>query len=212
MGNLSNKIILGLLTLTLLSTGGAFGAWVYSGMAPNPTNQDVGINIEDWYYNFTPEEGDPDYNPEENHDTLLQQIISDTKGINGSGSSLLNAVINSRFSEGYEDVTSNAHVTGGNLKNQFDFNTSFGKLDFLINFADPNRYEIYTYSSSVHNMDVGDLIEVYKTYAVLKDGKYVLSGGYKGYAPVAKYDGKTQGNKNMTINELKWKEGEIPTT
>ena len=52
MGKLSNKIILGLLTLTLLSTGGAFGAWVYSGMAPNPTNQDVGINIEDWYYKY----------------------------------------------------------------------------------------------------------------------------------------------------------------
>ena len=211
MGRLSNKIILGLLTLTLLSTGGAFGAWVYSGMAPNPTNQDVGINIEDWYYNFTPSEGDPDYNPQENHDTLLQQIISETKGINGSASSLLNSAINGRKPD-YEDVTSNAHVTGGNLKNQFDFNTSFGKLDFLINFRDPNRYEIYTYSSSVQNMDVGDLIEVYQTYAVLKDGKYVLSGGYKGYAPVAKYDGKTQGNKNMTIDESRWDEGEIPTT
>lgn len=213
MGRLSNKIILGLLTLAFLSTGGAFGAWVYSGMAPNPTNQDVGINIEDWYYNFTPSEGDPDYNPEENHDALLQQIISETKGLNGGENSLLNKVIKERYDPEEEifDVTSNAHVTGGNLKNQFDFSTSFGKLDFLINFQDPNRYEIYTYSSSVQNMDVGELIEVYRTYAVLKEGRYVLSGGDKGYAPVAEYDGKTQGNNNMAIDESKWLPGEIPT-
>ena len=195
----STKVILPLLLLSsLLSVSGVCALWEYS--RGTVDNQYVYFQheITDFYY---PENLPTDDVNELDHSNLLELIISFSEGLNAPNS-LLSKAIEDRKGD-YNDVSSNQQVSGGNLKNTFSNVEGCENVGFLIYFDSETQYSIYTFDNA-QTTTTGIYIETYKTLAILKEGTWVLSGGYKGEAEVCKYDGKTNGPYKNTIYAPSW--------
>ncbi|MBE6142830.1 MAG: hypothetical protein E7177_02430 [Erysipelotrichaceae bacterium] len=189
------------IVLSILSVGSVYAMFTYATKTPDSKINQYTMGITDFYY----KENVPDDDQQEvSHNTLLQTIVSDTDGINNPNSLLSNALEN-RLDDNKDNVGSNQQVSGGNLKNKFSNIDGFEYVGFLIYFKSDTEYYIYTYDNR-ETTSTGELIETYMTKAILKEGKWVLQGGYQGTARVIKYDGNTNGPYKNTIDWQTWKE------
>ena len=173
---------------------GVSALWEYAANIVNPTSVQHFLGMEEFYY----AENVPD-DEEENlsHNNLLVKIVDVTDGLNNPNS-LLSKALKERFEE-YDNVSSNQQVSGGNLRNKFAEVDGYEYVGFLIVYKSDDHYEIYTYD----NRDAVKLnisVPTYLTNVYLRDGKWVLSGGYEGTAVSVVYDGKTNGPYKNTIN------------
>ena len=189
------------LLLIILSVGGVYATFEYSRAAPTIQENNFQYGIEDFYY---AENLPSDEKGELYHGGLLEKIISNTEGINNPNSLLSNA-IETRKEDYKNNVSSNQQVSGGNLKNTFSTVEGFEYVGFLLVFDSETQYSIYTFDNRL-TQKRGDEIEAYKTYAILKEGVWVLYGGYKGVATVDVYDGKTNGPYKNTIAPASWRQ------
>ena len=104
-----------------------------------------------------------------------------------------------RFKDDYDTVASNQQVSGGNLRNVFSSVDGFENVGFLIEYINDEEYYIYTYD----NRDTVKLkvsVPTFLTHVHLREGKWILSGGYEGTAISCVYDGKTNGPYKNTID------------
>lgn len=187
------------LLITTLSIGGVYATFEYARATPTIKEDNFTYSIEDFYY---PENLPTDDEGELYHGGLLELVISEDEGINNPNSLLSNA-IEARREDYKNNVSSNQQVSGGNLKNTFSTAEGFEYVGFLLVFDSDTQFSIYTYDNRLTHSK-GEEIETYKTYAILKEGKWVLYGGYKGVATVDAYDGKTNGPYKNTIAPASW--------
>lgn len=182
-------------TIMLFSIGGVFAFWEYATNTVNPTQTQQYLAMEEFYY----QENVPgDGKNELSHNALLLKIVDEDEGINNPNS-LLSKALEKRFKDGYDTVASNQQVSGGNLRNVFSSVDGFENVGFLIEYINAEEYYIYTYD----NRDTVNLrvsIPTYLTHAHMREGKWVLSGGFEGTAITCVYDGKTNGPYKNTIN------------
>lgn len=200
MKKIINKLIPLLLMVSIFSICGVYALFEYSRATADSQNYNFDQpNVADFYY---PENLPTDIEGELYHAGVLEKIVSFDEGIN-QPNSLLSKAIEDRKSDNKDNVSSNQQVSGGNLKNTFSTIEGFENVGFVIHFDSDTQYSIYTYNNNDTNT-TGVYIEVYKTYAILKDGVWVLSGGYRGEAKVVSYDGKTNGPYKRVIDPATW--------
>ena len=182
------------IAVMLGSFGGVSALWEYVGDVVNPTTMPHYLGMEEFYY----AENVPD-DEEENlsHNNLLTKIVDVTDGLNNPNS-LLSKALKERF-EDYDNVSSNQQVSGGNLRNKFAEVDGYEYVGFLIVYKSEDHYEIYTYDNR-DTVKLNISVPTYLTNVYLRNGEWVLSGGYEGTAVSVVYDGKTNGPYKNTIN------------
>ena len=189
----SIMIILG--AIMICSIGGVFALWEYAIGVVDDNVSPYQLHIEEFYY----AENVPDDEEHElSHNALLMKIVDPVEGLNNPNSLLSNAV-EKRFNGGYDNVCSSQQVTGGNLKNVFSTIEGFEYVGFLIRYISDEEYYVYTYDHR-DTSKTGATVDTYLTHLHLREGKWVLSGGYAGTAISCQYDGKTNGPYKNTIN------------
>lgn len=198
MSKMFRKLIVLFSLFSIMLIGGVNAIWMYSNLPLDPVSDNNDVTIMEFYY---PENVPDDDENQVSHNTLLQKIISFDEGLNAPNS-LLTQAVNDRKSK-YDDVSSNQQVKGGALKNVFSSVEGFEYIGFLIYFYSDTEYRIFTYDNR-HTTSVGQVIEVYMTKALYKDGQWVLSGGYQGTAVTCDYDGITNGPYKNTIDHTTW--------
>lgn len=194
-----NKAIKSFVVICVLvmvcAIGGVTAMWQYYGSVEDLTHIQQAVAIEEFYYS---ENLPDDEEGNLSHNSLLEKVVSKVEGINNSDS-LLSQAINNRLEDNHDEISSNQQVSGGNLKKVFSTVEGFEYVGFLLVYKSETEYNIYTYDNRDTDK-VGNTIVVYKTNIYLRDGVWVLSGGYEGTAEVCKYDGKTNGPYKNTIN------------
>ena len=78
------------------------------------------------------------------------------------------------------------------VKNVFSTIEGFEYVGFLICYISDEEYYVYTYDHR-DTSKIGVTVDTYLTHLHLREGKWVLSGGYAGTAISCQYDGKTNG-------------------
>lgn len=188
-----------LLLLFVVTISGVSALWNYATADPGEAKLSFRYEIEDFYY---PEDVPEDEENEESHNNLLQKIVDFEDGINNPNSLLSNA-LKDRMDDLKNNVCSNQQVSGGNLKNKFSNVDGYENVGFLIVFDSDVEYSVYTYRNQDTNR-IGDIIETYLTKVYYRNGKWILSGGWKGQAEVTRYDGKTNGSYKNVIDYKTW--------
>ncbi len=177
------------------SIGGISALWEYAANIVSPEQANQLVNIEEFYY----AENVPDDEEEElSHNALLLKVVDNVEGLNNPNS-LLSQAVKNRFEDNYDTVSSSQQVSGGNLRNVFSSIEGFQYVGFLIEYVNDEEYYIYTYDHR-DTTDLNAPVDTYLTHLHLRDGKWVLSGGFAGTAISCKYDGKTNGPYKNTIN------------
>lgn len=190
-----------LFVFALISISVVYAVWNYENIAYVSTViEPFAPSITDFYY---PENLPTDTEGELYHGGVLEKIVSADEGLNAPGSLLIDA-IETRKKEYKDSVSSSQQVKGGNLKNIFSTIEGFENVGFVIHFDSDTQYSIYTYNNKETNTE-DVYIETYKTYALLKEGTWVLAGGYKGEAIVINYDGNTSGPYKNAIDPDTWR-------
>ena len=183
--------------IALLCMGGVSASWTYTDNYVGSINSSFNVNIGDFVWQGS--EILPDDEEEElSHNALLLKIVDNVEGLNNPNS-LLSQAVKKRFEDNYDTVSSSQQVSGGNLRNVFSSIEGFQYVGFLIEYVNDEEYYIYTYD----HRDTTDLkvsVDTYLTHLHLREGKWVLSGGFAGTAISCVYDGKTNGPYKNTIN------------
>ena len=177
------------------SIGGISALWEYAENIVSPQQANQLVNIEEFYY---AENVPDDEEGELSHNALLLKVVDNVEGLNNPNS-LLSKAVQDRFEDNYDTVSSSQQVSGGNLRNVFSSIEGFEYVGFLIEYVNDEEYYIYTYDHR-DTTDLKAVVDTYLTHLHLREGKWVLSGGFAGTAISCKYDGKTNGPYKNTID------------
>ena len=189
------KLFVAICSVVIISSfSGAFALWTYYDNA-SPLYSEQNMNLEEFYYaENVPDDGEHELS----HNALLEKIVDFNYGLNNYNS-LLSKAVRERFGDGYDRVSSNQQVSGGNLKNVFSNIDGFENVGFLIYYVNDEEYYVYTYDNR-ETTKIGSTIETYLTHLHLREGKWILSGGFEGSATVCSYNGNTSGKYKNTID------------
>ena len=217
--------------LTILSLcatlimGKVYADWKYFD-APADASHEVAAVINDWYYEENlpggGENADEEFNEGISHAGIIRDILNDVKlydkNDRNHDSDIIGAIEGAIEEESrngnrfdHNGVGSSTKYNGVQLRD-FAGSRGYENLGFFVYYGEGitdaseiTRLEIYTYTLSDSSKSVGTMIEVYKTVATLKDGEWVLSGGYKGKAPIVQYgNSNTTGKYKNVIDATKW--------
>ena len=195
MDKMFKSVLVILRAIMICSIGGVFAFWKYATGVVDDNTLPYQLHIEEFYY----AENVPDDEEHElSHNALLMKIVDPVEGLNNPKSLLSNAV-EDRFDDGYDNVSSSQQVSGGNLKKVFSTIKGFEYVGFLIVYVTDEEYYVYTYDHR-DTSKIGVTVDTYLTHIHLRDGKWVLSGGFEGTAISCVYNGKTNGPYKNTIN------------
>lgn len=211
-------VSLGLLVLTLLSTGGVYATWKYANIGPNPASTEISLRLSEFNWAGS---GDlpTDDAIGENHISLIDQIINHPQhGLNKSGS-YLNDEIKDRKKGGIgwsggRDTLGSMAVTQSEELNEI-FGLSAFALDFLIQFKSDTEYYIFTTAVELgergsinilgNNSKPGkpttpigqSIYPIYRTRVVKTNGVWAAVETQVGYATSAWYE-ESRRNANAT--------------
>lgn len=188
------SIVVVFVILLIGSIGSVNALWTYFNDVETVSNAQNFLMEEFYYVENVPD----DEEHEISHNALLQKIVDKEEGLNNPNS-LLSRAVRDRFEDDYNTVSSNQKVTGGNLKNVFSTIEGFEYVGFLIVKINDKEYYVYTYDNR-NTTSIGRTIETYLTHLHLREGVWILSGGFQGTAVTIKYDGQTNGPYKNTIN------------
>lgn len=217
------KFIILFALLTCFFVGGVSATWVFAEERLSPTQDNQGLNINEWYYEENvPGGGDhkeEDFDHGISHAGLIQDIIDDISLYHNNEDSMIMGAIEgaieaeqkngSQFD--HNGVGSSTKYNGVTLRN-FAGSLGYENLGFFIYYgpdvtdaSEITYIEIYTYTLSDTSRRVGEYIEVYKTIAEYVGENWVLRGGWKGLAPIVVYgSSNTTGKYKNVIDPSKW--------
>lgn len=189
-------VALALCLIFMCCMGGVYAVWTYLGHA-NAIESEKGVIVSE--FGFKVEEVVPggggeidDSNVEvgQNHYNMIDSIVNNLKyGLNTTGNQ---PIIHNKLTYDGAVLYCEDNVQGGNLKAFFvGVADNAEKVFFVIHRESATEYQIYTMLDSDLDKGVGTRIEVYKTLAEKKDGKWESTISYKGTAQINRPGTKT---------------------
>ena len=175
---------------------GVYAVWTYLGPA-NAIESEKGVTISEFGYaveEVVPGGGgevdDSNVEVGQNHYNMINSIVNHLKyGLNTTGNQ---PIIHNKLTYDGAVLYCEDNVQGGNLKALF-VNTADNaeRVFFVIHRESATEYQIYTLLDRDLDKGVGTRIEVFKTLAEKKDGKWETTVSYKGTAQINRPGTKT---------------------
>ena len=179
------RLLLPLICLMLLlSTGGVYATWLYTGGPIQPAEQEMMLSLA--VFEYKPEEILPGGEMEEavlgeDHYGLIDLILNERE--KGYGLNISNNVVLHKYLKTQNVVYSNQKVSGGNLKFILDPKNNTHGLYYCLEKVSDTEYYACTFSTSALSTASGSNTEIvaYRT-TLLKTDKWRATVSYKGYA------------------------------
>ena len=179
---LISRIVL-LITMIVFCSSifGVFATWIFADLPISSKDELFNVNMSIW--EFTPEEVLPDDNEatdlHQNHYNLIMSIVNHVDyGLNATKKPIIRRLLEN----GAGVVYSNQSVSGGNLKHMLLDGNDVNALMFAVEYETDTKYNAYTFRES--DLNIGAVIEVYKTVIEKVDGKWKATLSYEGTAKV----------------------------
>ena len=177
-------------TICICCISGVYAVWTYLGPAV-AVEIEKGVTISEFGYKV--EEVVPGGGAVEvgqNHYNMINSIVNHLKyGLNTTGNQ---PIIHNKLTYDGAVLYCEDNVQGGNLKALFvDTADNAERVFFVIHRESATEYQIYTMLDSDLDKGVGTRIEVYKTLAEKKNGKWETTISYKGTAQINRPGTKT---------------------